>query len=73
MVSPVVSIDRTNKKIDERHPMSSITFPAGIEYEGPDKVLTGTLPGTEQINIKGKMVFKNAMDTGVMIISKNPK
>lgn len=59
MVSPVVSIDRTNKKIDERHPMSSITFPAGIEYEGPDKVLTGTLPGTEQINIKGKMVFKN--------------
>ena len=59
MESPVVSIDRTNKKIDERHPMSSITFPAGIEYEGPDKVLTGTLPGTEQINIKGKMVFKN--------------
>lgn len=59
MVSPVVSIDRTNKKIDERHPMSSITFPAGIEYEGADKVLTGTLPGTEQINIKGKMVFKN--------------
>ena len=26
-----VSVDRTNKKIDSRHPLSAITFPAGID------------------------------------------
>ena len=53
-----VSVDRTNKKIDSRHPLSAITFPAGIDYEGPDQVLTGKIDGNEEIFIEGKMIFK---------------
>jgi adenine-specific DNA-methyltransferase len=53
------SVERCNKKIDSRHPESTITFPAGVPYEGRDQVLTGTIDGSEKINIIGKMVFKN--------------
>ncbi len=53
------SIERCNKKIDSRHPESTITFPAGVPYEGPDKVMTGVIDGSEKITIIGEMVFKN--------------
>jgi len=53
------SIERCNKKIDSRHPESTITFPAGIPYEGTDKVFTGVIDGAEKITIVGEMVFKN--------------
>ncbi len=53
------SIERCNKKIDSRHPESTIDFPAGIPYEGQDKVMTGVIEGSEQITIIGEMIFKN--------------
>lgn len=53
------SIERCNKKIDVRHPESTIEFPAGIRYEGPDKTITGVIEGSEKITILGEMVFKN--------------
>jgi len=53
------SIERCNKKIDKRHPESTIDFPAGIRYEGEDKIMEGTLEGSETLRIMGKMVFKN--------------
>ena len=53
------SIERCNKKVDSRHPMSTIDFPAGIRYEGTDKVITGTIEGSERIEIVGDMIFKN--------------
>lgn len=53
------SVERCNKKIDSRHPETTITFPAGVPYEGPDKVIEGSIEGSEQINIIGKMVFKD--------------
>lgn len=54
------SIERCNKKIDNRHPESIIKFPAGIRYEGLDKTITGTIEGSEKITIKeGKLDFKN--------------
>ena len=53
------SIERCNKKVDSRHPMSTIDFPAGIRYEGTDKVITGTIEGSERIEIVGEMIFKN--------------
>jgi len=53
------SIERCNKKIDPRHPESPIYFPAGIKYEGEDKVIEGVIEGSEEIRIEGKMVFKN--------------
>ena len=56
---PEVSIERCNKKIDARHPESSIQFPAGVEYEGEDKVIEGVIQGSESIRIEGKMIFQN--------------
>ncbi len=53
------SIERCNKKIDARHPASDIHFPAGIRYEGPDKVISGVIEGSEKIEIKGELVFKD--------------
>lgn len=53
------SIERCNKKIDRRHPASSITFPAGVRYEGPDKNIKGVIEGSESIEIIGEMIFKN--------------
>lgn len=53
------SVERCNKKIDSRHPESTITFPAGIRYEGDDKVLTGVIEGSERITIIGEMAFEN--------------
>ena len=53
------SVERCNKKIDNRHPESTIDFPAGIRYEGADKTMSGSIEGAEQINIIGKMIFKN--------------
>lgn len=58
--NPQFSIDRTNKKIDGRHPASIIHFPANVvRYEGEDKVISGEIPGAEKIIIHGKMVFEN--------------
>jgi adenine-specific DNA-methyltransferase len=53
------SIERCNKKIDSRHPESTITFPAGIPYEGNDKTITGVIEGSEKVTIIGEMVFKD--------------
>lgn len=53
------SIERCNKKIDSRHPESTIDFPAGIKYEGADKVIEGIIEGSETIRIIGKMILKN--------------
>ena len=55
------SIERCNKKIDSRHPESTIDFPAGIPYEGKDQVLEGTIEGSEEVHIIGKMDFKNGV------------
>jgi len=52
------SIERCNKKIDSRHPESTIDFPAEVPYEGKDQILEGAIEGSERINIHGKMVFK---------------
>ena len=57
--TPEYSIERCNKKVDRRHPATTIIFPPGIRYEGTDQVLSGKLPGTEGVEIKGKMEFKN--------------
>lgn len=53
------SIERCNKKIDSRHPESTISFPAGIRYEGENKTLTGIIDGSERISIIGEMVFED--------------
>ena len=53
------SIDRCNKKIDIRHPESTITFPAGMRYEGPDKSFCGVIPGNERVTVYGTMQFRN--------------
>lgn len=53
------SIERCNKKIDDRHPESTIDFPAGVPYEGVDKTITGTITGSEQVKIIGELVFKD--------------
>lgn len=55
------SIERCNKKIDARHPESTIEFPAGIRYEGDDKIIEGEIEGSETVRIIGKMVFKNGI------------
>lgn len=56
---PEISIERCNKKIDARHPRSTINFPAGIEYEGEDKTITNVIEGSEAIYIDSEMIFKN--------------
>ena len=53
------SIERCNKKIDSRHPETTIDFPAGVPYEGPDKTMVGVIEGSEKITIHGEMVFKD--------------
>lgn len=53
------SIERCNKKIDNRHPESIIEFPAGIPYEGKDQVLKGVIEGSERITILDELVFKD--------------
>lgn len=55
------SIERCNKKIDERHPESVIEFPKGMPYVGKDKVIEGVIEGSEKITIVDKLVFKNGM------------
>lgn len=55
------SIERCNKKIDERHPESVIEFPKGMPYVGKDKVIEGVIDGSEKITIVDKLVFKNGM------------
>ena len=52
------SIERCNKKVDARHPASPINFPAGIEYEGEDKILNGRIEGSESIEIVDDLIFK---------------
>jgi adenine-specific DNA-methyltransferase len=58
---PEYSIERCNKKIDKRHPASIVRFPAGIRYEGANKVLTGKLPGTEGVEIFGSMILSDGL------------
>lgn len=53
------SIERCNKKIDDRHPESIIEFRKGIRYEGPDKTMEGVIEGSEKLTIIDKLVFKN--------------
>lgn len=53
------SIDRCNKKIDERHPASEIKFPSGIKYTGANKIFSSKIEGSEEIFIEGEMVFEN--------------
>ncbi len=57
------SIERCNKKIDDRHPESIIEFPAGIPYEGKDQVLKGCIEGSEKITIVDELVFKDGVLT----------
>ena len=45
------------KKISAKNPSSSITFPAGIEYEGNSAFFEGTIGTSEQQFLKNKMVF----------------
>lgn len=54
-----ISIERCNKKIDNRHPESIIEFKPGIRYEGPDKDISGVIEGSEKITIIGTMKFRN--------------
>ena len=63
------SVERCNKKIDSRHPESTIIFPAGIRYEGEDKTLTGIIEGSEKITIVGEMVFANGKLTKPVTLS----
>lgn len=54
------SIDRTNKKIDGRHPASIIHFPANkVRYEGKNQVLTNEISGSEKVIIHGEMILEN--------------
>lgn len=55
------SIERCNKKIDSRHPESTIDFPSGIRYEGVDNTIEGEIEGSETIRIIGKEVFRNGV------------
>ena len=53
------SVERCNKKIDERHPASSIEFPAGIPFEGEDCEFEEEIEGSEKVIIEGKLIFRN--------------
>lgn len=53
------SVERCNKKIDYRHPISDITFKKGIRYEGEDRIFEGEIGGSEKVIIHGKMCFKD--------------
>ena len=63
------SVERCNKKVDARHPMSDITFPAGIRYEGEDKNFIGSLKGSEQLIYKNEANFSNGRLNNEVIIS----
>jgi adenine-specific DNA-methyltransferase len=53
------SVERCNKKIDERHPASELHVPAGIKYKGEDQTIAGKIGGSEKIKIKDKLVFRD--------------
>lgn len=53
------SVERCNKKVDKRHPASTIHVKAGIRYEGKDQILTGKISGNEWVNIIGELEFKD--------------
>ena len=42
-----------------KNPISPITFPVGIDFEGEDAVFEGEIGGTEKMIIEGQMVFEN--------------
>jgi adenine-specific DNA-methyltransferase len=63
------SVERCNKKVDARHPMSDIIFPAGIRYEGDDKNFIGSLKGSEQLVYKNEANFSNGRLNNEVIIS----
>jgi adenine-specific DNA-methyltransferase len=46
------------KRPSAKNPLSNITFPAGIEYEGKEAVFEGEIGGTEPMKIHGRMVFE---------------
>lgn len=64
-----ISIERCNKKIDSRHPSSSLKVPAGIKYIGPDQILTGKIEGSEEITIHDELNFKDGILTKDAILS----
>ena len=41
-----------------KNPISPVTFPAGMDFEGEDAVFEGEIGGTEKMIIEGKMVFE---------------
>ena len=55
------SDERCNKRIDDRHPESIIDFPAGIRYEGENKVFSGEIGGNEKITIIGELEFRDGV------------
>lgn len=57
------------KKISKDNPLSEIEFPAGMEFEGKDKIFSGVLGGSEQQFIKSKeMIFKKGKLTKPVIL-----
>ena len=53
------STERCNRKIESRHPATPINFPAGIRYEGKNQTITGKIPGNEEVEIVGELIFKD--------------
>ncbi|API72066.1 site-specific DNA-methyltransferase [Leuconostoc suionicum] len=55
-------IDRTNKRVDGRHPASIIHFPAGsVRFDGDSAEFKDEIPGNELIKIHGVLKFKDGM------------
>src|SRR3989338_3597465 len=47
------------KKHSYKNPMSEIEFPAGMDFEGNNAIFKGTIGGSEKMEIKGEMIFKD--------------
>ena len=47
------------KKPSRNNPLSTITFPAGIRYQGQNARFTGRIGGSEWVDIQGEMVFED--------------
>jgi len=53
------SVERCNKKIDDRHPATTIKFPQGFKYKGPDQVINGEIGDSEKLFIEDELIFKD--------------